>query len=154
MPAAGLSHGFWSSRCGWRTECAFLSSSQGMLTLFIWGHTLRTTHLGPSLPHQTHFACLGPAQRLSFLAEITTLSLLIDLTFLKHPPIYNWNVLPENKIWCLKISHWLIIFEDTTQTPSCPGPFVTWPSLAGSYYIHSPATHISFPQAFPTVAYL
>lgn len=45
-----------------------------------------------------HFACAGPAQQMSFLAEIRTLSLLTELTFPKHPPIYNWNALPEKEI--------------------------------------------------------
>ena len=123
------------------------------------GHTLRTTQSHSLEDNPTSldpFACAGPAQQMAFLAEIVTLSLLTELTFSKHPPIYNWNALPEKKTQCLTASHWLLItFEGATQTPSCAGPLVTWP-LTGLLLLHTPQPNMShlsrrFLQVIPLV---
>ena len=70
----------------------------GDVTLLTWGPHSEDHSLEDKPISLDHFACAGPAQQMSFLAEIRTLSLLTELTFSKHPPIYNWNALPEKEI--------------------------------------------------------
>lgn len=68
------------------------------VTLLTWGPHSEDHSLEDKPTSLDHFAGASPAQQMSFLAEIMTLSLLTELTFSKHPPIYNWNALPEKKI--------------------------------------------------------
>ena len=77
----------------------------GDVTLLSWGPHSEDHSLEDNPTSLDPFACAGPAQQMAFLAEIITLSLLTELTFSKHPPIYNWNALPEKKTQCLTASH-------------------------------------------------